>query len=166
MSINNESKKDEVVNQLVKKWKTAEVAWKNIYNRVGLIGTAVSYPYLLKVEGVDVMLAALGRLSCVGSLSISAATLMGLATFEYYEKTIERYKRNGEIDDVYLKFFLTSKRHRRLRNYFGTEGTWYCQRRGVELAMKDLGLSKQWNEACRQYGIKPEHDKRLLIIRK
>jgi hypothetical protein len=155
-----------MITRYTRTWKTPLVALQNIYNSIGLTGIALSYPILVHYEGMDLKLAALARLCTVGSLTLSTATLLGFATVEYYEKTLTYFKNNGKIDDAYLKFFLINKGKsgRDLKTiYKNTEGTWYCQRRGVELAMKELGLGQQWSDACLKYGVNPDHDKRLFL---
>jgi hypothetical protein len=112
--------------------------------------TATQY----SAEGMTrLALSVLGALGFVSGTGILGLLHGGRTTLNAYLDTFEHFNKHGVIDDRWLLASISVGRSR--------EPGAYCWRRGVELAMRDLGKKPQWDAAAKSIGLNPDHDTRI-----
>ncbi len=130
----------------------------NYYTRIGVAalgGSVISFGSIGSSRDTitTALLALLGAIGFTGGTYALRETARGKDTVEAYSDTIAHFTEHGEVDDQWLRRNLL---HRETNVHHA-----YCWRRGVELAMRDLGLKSQWDRVARGVGLRPDHDKRI-----
>ena len=77
----------------------------------------------------------------LGLLVSGGGTSFGLETVNSYLKTLNLYRKHGEIKNSWLTVQKSAS---------------YCARVGVECAMQELGLSQQWKDIDKRRIIQPK----------
>src|SRR3989344_1224946 len=110
--------------------KAPLIPLRNIYNGLGVVSVTASM--LVANAPLRDWVAYLGSQALfVAGMGGMGATELGLTTVNAYVRTLNRYQRFGKINDSFLRYYYNSD---------------YCWRRGVELAMQEIGLSEQWEK--------------------
>lgn len=135
--------------------KNLQIRLQNYYTRAGALamgGAGISFGSMgsTRQDLVKGLFAALGLIGFFGGRKALKETDYGGETVEAYSSTIEHFTEHGKIDDRWLRKSIYEA---------GSGPRAYCWRRGIELAMRDLGKKSQWDTMAEDIGIKKDHDK-------